>query len=105
MKDKKSVRKKFRDLVFKRDKFTCQVCGEKKIESDHICDRSLMPYGGYVASNGITVCKNDCHIKVDLFHMSGGKEWAEGLHPKDLYIKIKSSFEKAKLDSELNLLD
>ena len=51
-----------------------------------------------------TVCKdgNDsCHMKCEKYHISGGTEWEEGLHPDDLYKLIKSSkdlaIEKSKL--------
>jgi len=78
MSDKKAIRQKFRDAVFKRDKFTCRVCGERHVEevldSHHITNRSEMENGGYVASNGITVCKDECHMKVELFHISGGQQ-------------------------------
>lgn len=101
---KKEVRKNFRDAVFKRDKYTCRVCNTKREESlldaHHVTDRSLMPNGGYVASNGITVCKDECHMKVEKFHITGGEEWEEGLHPDDLYALIGSSREQAEKDSE-----
>lgn len=34
MSDKKVVRQRFRDAVFKRDKFTCRVCGKKRQEEE-----------------------------------------------------------------------
>lgn len=58
-----------------------------------------MKNGGYVASNGITVCKDECHMKVEQFHISGGAKWEEGLHPDDLYRMIGSSREQADADS------
>lgn len=101
---KKDIRKNFRNSVFKRDAFTCKVCGTKREESlldaHHVTDRSLMPNGGYVASNGITVCKEECHMKAEKFHITDGKEWEEGLHPDDLYVLIGSSREQAEKDSE-----
>lgn len=103
MSDKKTIRQRFRDAVFKRDKFTCRVCGKKRkedeLDSHHISDRSGMKNGGYVASNGITVCKEVCHMKVEQFHISGGVKWEEGLHPDDLYRMIGSSREQADADS------
>ena len=76
--NKKEIRKNFKDSVFKRDNWTCKVCGEGPYENidffdaHHITDRSEMPNGGYVKENGITVCKNQkistygfqesCHI-------------------------------------------
>jgi len=60
-----------------------------------------MPNGGYVKENGITVCKEDCHLKVEMFHISEGTEWSEGLHPDDLYRMIGSSKELAiKIDKK-----
>lgn len=101
---KKEVREKFRTDVFSRDKDTCKVCGIKRDKSEldahHITDRNEMPNGGYVKENGITVCKEECHIKVEQFHISGGKEWVEGLHPNDLYNMIGSSKELAIIKSE-----
>lgn len=106
---KKNVRASFRNAVFKRDKYTCQVCGKVWTEQDsdpshgklnahHITDRSMFKNGGYSKENGITVCdgdKDSCHMKCEAFHISGGKTWDEGLHPNDLYKKINSSFKKA----------
>lgn len=101
---KKEVREKFRNDVFSRDKNTCKVCGETKpveeLDAHHITDRSEMPNGGYVKENGITVCKEDCHFKVELFHIMEGKEWTEGFHPNDLYKMIGSSKELAIRKSE-----
>lgn len=101
---KKMVRQLFRTAVFKRDKFTCVVCKHRKDESEldahHITDRTKMPNGGYVPSNGVTVCKDKCHEKVELWHSSGGVLWHLGLRPYDLYKLINSSLEQATKDSE-----
>ncbi len=101
---KKEIRQNFRDSVFNRDKM-CLIC-EKPIsnindmDAHHITDRSEMPNGGYVKENGVTVCKKDCHFKVELFHITEGEEWNEGLHPDDLYKMINSSKELAIIKSE-----
>lgn len=105
---KKDVRAAFRNSVFERDKHVCQVCGRKwgsadadpnlgRMNAHHITDRSLMPGGGYVRENGITVCDgpDSCHMRCEKFHITGGSEWVEGLHPDDLYKKIGSSQERA----------
>jgi 5-methylcytosine-specific restriction endonuclease McrA len=123
---KKEIRNKFRSDVFERDNFTCQVCGDGPyrtidfFDSHHITDRSLLPNGGYVKENGITVCKEakpnwksimypetedeftilSCHMRCEKFHMSNGLDWEEGLHPDDLYKKIGSSLELAIEKSE-----
>ena len=100
MGSKKQIRETFRNDVYKRDKNTCKVCGKKhfdveELDAHHITDRSLMPNGGYVKENGISVCKEECHMKCEKFHISGGQEWEAGLHPNDLYKMIGSSLEKA----------
>lgn len=102
--NKKEIRKNFRNAVFKRDKHTCRICNTKREESlldaHHVIDRSLMPNGGYVVSNGITVCKEGYHMKVEKFHITNGQEWEDGLHPDDLYALIESSKEQAEKDSQ-----
>lgn len=103
---KNNIRENFRNSVFKRDKYTCKICKTKRDEKDldahHITDRSEIINGGYVKENGITVCKIDCHIKVELFHISNGEKWNTGLHPDDLYRLINSNKELAiKMSSEL----
>jgi len=59
--------------------------------------------GGYVKENGITVCEEVCHLKVEKYHITNGKEWYPGLHPDDLYAKINSSEHKART-ADLNTL-
>lgn len=102
---KKEIRQAFRVAVYKRDKNTCQVCNKKHINEEdmdahHITDRSEMPNGGYVKENGITVCKEECHLMVEQFHICQGDWWEEGLHPDDLYKIIGSSKELAIKKSE-----
>lgn len=112
--NKKDIREYFRTIVFERDNYTCKVCHKKwttndvdpnagKMNAHHITDRHHFPNGGYVLENGITVCdgkENSCHMKCELFHISGGTKWNEGLHPDDLYILINSSREKANKADE-----
>lgn len=110
MSKKKQIREKFRNDVFKRDNFTCHVCGlqrpESELDAHHITDRNEMPNGGYVKENGITVCnvssieEKSCHMMVEEFHISNGKEWYPGLHPENLYELIGSSYELAIRKSE-----
>lgn len=100
MSTKKQVREKFRTDVFQRDKNTCQVCQKKHtdvsgLDAHHITDRKLMPNGGYVKENGITVCEEKCHMIVEFFHITGGESWHKGYHPDDLYKMINSSKELA----------
>lgn len=107
--EKKIIRKLFRDACFKRDGFRCAVCGmksskdkaEQELDAHHITDRKLMPNGGYVKENGISLCPT-CHEKAEVFHSTGTA--VEGFAPEDLYKKINSTYEKAveaseKLDS------
>lgn len=106
MATKKDIRNNFRTAVYKRDKNTCQVCQKKhtdiaQLDAHHITDRNEMPNGGYVKENGISLCKEGCHMKCEKFHISGGLEWEEGLHPDDLYKIIGSSKELAVKKSEL----
>lgn len=107
--EKKAIRKYFRDSVFKRDSFRCAMCkmksskdkAEEELDAHHITDRTLMPNGGYVKENGISLCPV-CHEKAEVFHSTGVA--IEGYSIEDLYNKINSNYEKAteaskKLDS------
>ena len=100
---KSEKRRAFREGVLRRDENICCVCGNRKraedLDAHHITDRHEMPNGGYTILNCITVCKGDCHRKVEVFHISGGKRWEQWLHPDDLYKMIGSSYEQAFLDS------
>ena len=96
---KKNIRDTFRKVVFDRDGHKCKMCGsEDDITAHHITDRTLMPFGGYVRSNGITVCP-PCHEHAEEFHTSNGEKFDEGWSPDDLYALIDSSNEKAEADS------
>lgn len=102
---KKLIRKNFRDACYKRDGFRCAMCGmksskdnaEKELDAHHITDRNLMPNGGYVKENGISLCP-ECHVKAEVFHSTGVA--VEGYAPEDLYKAVKSSYEKAVAASE-----
>ncbi len=118
---KKNIREKFRNDVFKRDNYTCKICGYGPFEirsseifdAHHITDRSLMPNGGYVKENGITVCKDvresdpdyelpllSCHMRCEQYHISNGEQWEDNLHPDDLYRIVDSTLELATNKSE-----
>ncbi len=91
--NKKLIRLKFKNMVFGRDKYVCRICNSiKNLDAHHITDRNLMPNGGYVIENGITLCE-DCHIKAEQFHITGVS--INNFSPNDLYIKIKSSYNLA----------
>lgn len=108
MLSKKEIRQNFKLVCLKRDKNACVMCGHKSktleealeiFDIHHITDRSLMPNGGYVLENGITLCKDNCHLKAEQFHATG--QALPGWSPEDLYEKISSSYQKAKLASDL----
>jgi predicted restriction endonuclease len=91
MNQKKITRRLFRQDCFERDNYRCLVCGfqsspEKasdELDAHHITDRNEMPNGGYVAENGISLCKL-CHEYVE-----------QNPSPDELYVRIGSSYEKA----------
>ena len=105
-KSKQLVREKYRDAVFRRDRYRCRGCGflsskqkaEIELDAHHITDRNLMPNGGYVAENGISLCKT-CHEKAEVFHSTGTalEDWA----PDDLYRLIQSNYDLAVEKSHL----
>jgi 5-methylcytosine-specific restriction endonuclease McrA len=100
---KKQIRGNFRDVVFKRDGHKCVMCGSvEDLAAHHITDRTLMPNGGYVKENGITVCP-PCHERAEVYHISGGRKYDEGWTPDDLYVKIGSSHSAAvRADTRLS---
>lgn len=102
---KKKIRRRFRDTVLTRDHHQCVMCGapdqpDAPLDPHHITDRSEMPHGGYVASNGISVCP-PCHWKAEAFHR--GETVPEGYAPSDLYLRINASHAQAVRDSEREL--
>jgi hypothetical protein len=99
---KKEIRSNFRKICLKRDKYSCRMCNCKAKSSEeavkifdvhHITDRSLMISGGYVLENGITLCKDPCHLKAEEFHSTGIAH--PGYSAEDLYKIINSSYELA----------
>ena len=64
--------KEWRDLIFKRDNWTCQKCGARGvyIEAHHIKAVSEYPRLRYLLSNGITLCL-DCHKRTASFGWRG----------------------------------
>lgn len=103
MKKKQLIRLRFSEDVFKRDNHTCKFCDRTDdLDAHHITDRNEMPHGGYVLENGISLCPEH-HMMAERFHISGGKEWEENMHPNDLYELIGSSYEKAVEESERKL--
>jgi RNA polymerase subunit RPABC4/transcription elongation factor Spt4 len=111
--EKKKIRAAFREAVFKRDQQRCRMCnttsaewriandavvtGDTYLDAHHITDRNLLPNGGYVVENGISLCP-DCHQKAEQFHSTGVSY--PGYSPEDLYKVIDSNYEKAVEASE-----
>ena len=92
---KKEIREKFRNAVFKRDKNTCVFCDSTtELDAHHITDRHEMPNGGYVLSNGITLCPSH-HLLAEYDYTTNSE-----FSPTELYKKIHSSKEQAIQDGE-----
>lgn len=97
---KKQIRENFRNDVFKRDRNKCKKCGcGGELDAHHITDRNEMPNGGYVKENGISLC-DECHVKAEVWHSSGKKEFVDGFHPDDLYLLVNSNYDLAYAKSE-----
>jgi len=100
---KKLVRAAFRQSVFDRDRHKCKMCGavpedgDAGLDAHHITDRNEMPNGGYVAANGISLCRQ-CHKAAEEFHSTGTA--APGFSPEDLYAAIGSSHTEAVSESQ-----
>lgn len=101
--EKKLIRQNFRDSVFTRDAHKCRGCGwsiqtlDLQLDAHHITDRNLMPNGGYVKENGISLCPG-CHEKAEVFHSTGTP--VHGFAPEDLYRLIGSSYDHAVVAAE-----
>jgi 5-methylcytosine-specific restriction endonuclease McrA len=105
--EKKRIRAAFNAACLRRDGNKCRLCGARDgLDVHHITDRHLMPNGGYVASNGITVCQA-CHMDVEdvanHVHDNEGymplERW-QACKAENLYRLIGSSHEQAVADSE-----
>lgn len=56
--------KKWVKDVFKKDDYTCQMCGSKKyLRAHHIKEWAKYPEFRYEISNGMTLCE-DCHLEI-----------------------------------------
>jgi 5-methylcytosine-specific restriction endonuclease McrA len=86
---KRNIRIAFRTAVLSRDQHRCKGCGAAAVALDphHITDRNLMPHGGYVPANGITLCER-CHWLAETRQ--------PGYLPEDLYRLIGSSQQLAE---------
>jgi len=65
--------KLWRDEIYKRDYWTCQICGKHCKKGDiiahHIKGFSEYPGLRFDVNNGITLCRN-CHAKIHNYHGS-----------------------------------
>src|SRR5687767_5288984 len=94
---KRLIRSNFREAVFSRDEYRCRMCGStERLDAHHIVDRTLLPNGGYVASNGISLCPK-CHVLAEKYHSTGIPH--PHYSPAELYGVINSSYEKAYRES------
>lgn len=96
----KRWRRAFNDGCLERDNYCCVFCKSAlDLDVHHITDRHNIINGGYVLSNGITLCEEH-HLLCEEFHSIGICE--PEYHPDELYKMIGSSYDKAFNDS-LNL--
>lgn len=122
-KKRRKQTQRFRDAVFKRDKYTCVGCGfvsspeqaDHELAAHHITPRQEMPNGGYVQENGVTLCDpskagkplaHGCLYKAEMvlqiFSVTGDYQKKRTEHepfakftPSALYEAIGSSHEAA----------
>ena len=81
----------FRSRVFERDRNVCVICGNTgPLDAHHITPRELMPFGGYVPENGISLCSQH-HLEAE----SDLKNDSETPFRYYLYKLINSSYELA----------
>lgn len=96
---KKKIREAFRKAVFKRDDNKCKICGISgavcALDAHHIIPREVMPNGGYVKENGITLCDQPegCHEKAEAHLAHKDIETIYGF--ENLYKLIGSDIKRA----------
>lgn len=66
--------KEWRDIIFKRDNWTCQQCNLKGVflEAHHIKSWAHYPELRFDIANGITLCK-ECHKLTDNYKGKGSR--------------------------------
>jgi 5-methylcytosine-specific restriction endonuclease McrA len=98
--DYKRWRKQFNQDCLERDNHKCVFCPiTEDLDVHHITDRHELENGGYVMSNGITLCSFH-HLAVEEYHMTNGESCSDGMWPDDLYKVINSSKEMAIEDAK-----
>lgn len=91
---KKKIREAFCNVIFARDGNKRRFCQRTdSLDAHHITDRNLLPSGGYVKENGITLCPEH-HQLAEVFHSTGTP--APGFSVQELYTLINSSVESAQ---------
>jgi len=82
----------YTEATLKRDFFQCVTCKrtDEPLTAHYITNNLLMPEGGHVTQNRISLCPQ-CTEKAEQFHKTKGKDYYEGFHPDDLYKLICSS--------------
>lgn len=71
--------KEWRQQVYIRDNYECQICGsKKKINAHHILSWKHYPEKRYDINNGMTLC-GECHTKL---HQEYGYDTAEPVLPR-----------------------
>ena len=67
--------KEWRQAVFVRDNFTCQLCKKTNVyvEADHIMSYAYFPEYRLDVSNGRTLCRN-CHLNHTFYAKEKGEE-------------------------------
>jgi len=79
---RKSARYKiWRESVYKRDDYTCQICSRRggiTLNSDHIKPFAFFPELRFELDNGRTLCV-DCHRKTDTFGTGASKLYSSNL--------------------------
>lgn len=87
------TREQFKELVFKRDNYTCLFCSKPAIDPHHIIDRALWTDQGYYLNNGASVCEEH-HWAVERTDISVQEVWKK--------CGIIEPFLPSNLDSTLN---
>lgn len=111
---KQQIRMDFRRSVFERDGYRCVTCGrqstpqrvEDEMDAHHITPREQITGGGYVPSNGATLCKKQCHLLAErelerpaTSLPPATSDFFRRYTPAALYEAIGSSLDKAIRDS------